>query len=230
MTYTEFINKHKGKGVDYDGTAGVQCVDLAKCYMHEVFGMNPGTWGDAHCYFDNFNNIPALKANFTRIANTPSFVPQKGDIMVWASSLSKGGWGHIAICTGEGNTTYFYSYDQNWTGKHDACTRIKHNYNHVLGVLRPKDQTKVTGSKAKTTAATATETEELLTFKVTASALRYRASASLSGKTVGTLKQGTKVQAVKGWGRTKDGLTWYKIKLGSKYYYCAAKYLEYVSG
>lgn len=94
----------------------------------------------------NFNNISALTKNFTRIANTPDFVPQKGDIVVWAPSLN-GGWGHIAIATGEGNTTYFYSYDQNWTGNHDACKMVKHNYNHVYGVLRPKDQTKVTGVK-----------------------------------------------------------------------------------
>ena len=146
ITYAEFVKKYNGKAKDYDGVAGVQCVDLIKYYLKEVFGLNPGAWGDAHCYYDNFNNISALKNNFTRIANTPSFVPQKGDIVVWAPSLN-GGWGHIAIATGEGNTTYFYSYDQNWTGRHDACAKIKHNYNHVCGVLRPKDQTKVTGVK-----------------------------------------------------------------------------------
>ena len=145
-TYTEFIKKYNGKAKDYDGVAGVQCVDLIKYYLKEVFGINPGAWGDAHCYYDNFNNISALTKNFVRIANTPSFVPQKGDIVVWAPSLN-GGWGHIAIATGEGNTTYFYSYDQNWMGNHDACTKIKHNYNHVYGVLRPKDQAKVTGVK-----------------------------------------------------------------------------------
>lgn len=145
-TYAEFIKKYNGKAKDYDGVAGVQCVDLIKYYLKEVFGLNPGAWGDAHCYYDNFNNISALTKNFVRIANTPSFVPQKGDIVVWAPSLN-GGWGHIAIATGQGDTKCFYSHDQNWTGNHDACTKIKHNYNHVYGVLRPKDQTKVTGVK-----------------------------------------------------------------------------------
>lgn len=145
MTYDEFIKRHKGKAMDYDGAAGAQCVDLAKYYLNEVFGLKPGAWGDAHDYYDNFNSVSDLKNNFTRIANTPDFVPKKGDIVVWKSSLSSGGWGHIAIATGEGNTSYFYSYDQNWTGRHDACTKIKHNYNHLAGVLRPKDQTKVNG-------------------------------------------------------------------------------------
>lgn len=146
ITYAEFIKKYNGKAKDYDGVAGVQCVDFIKYYLKEVFGLNPGAWGDAHCYYDNYNNLSLLKKNFIRIANTPDFVPQKGDIVVWAPSLN-GGWGHIAIATGEGNTTYFCSYDQNWTGNHDACKMVKHNYNHVYGVLRPKDQTKVTGVK-----------------------------------------------------------------------------------
>lgn len=156
ITYAEFIKKYNGKAKDYDGVAGVQCVDLIKYYLKEVFGLNPGAWGDAHCYYDNFNNISALAKNFTRIANTPSFVPQKGDIVVWSPSLN-GGWGHIAIATGEGNTTYFYSYDQNWYGNHDACKMVKHNYNHVYGVLRPKDKTKVTGVKKSSSTKTVAE-------------------------------------------------------------------------
>ena len=141
MTFDEFIKTYNGKKIDYDGVCGVQCVDLIKLYLLKCFNILPGSWGNAHAYFDNFNNISELKNNFTRIANTPKFVPQKGDIAVWGKSLN-GNYGHIAICTGEGNTTYFYSYDQNWTGRHDACTKIKHNYSHFLGVLRPKPTAK----------------------------------------------------------------------------------------
>jgi hypothetical protein len=147
-TYNQFIKDHNGKAVDYDGVAGAQCVDLAKCYLKEVFGIKPGAWGDAHAYYDNFSSIPALKENFTRIANTPDFVPKKGDIAVWKSSLSSGGWGHIAICTGEGDTNHFYSYDQNWNGRHDPCTKIRHTYDHFAGVLRPKDQSRIVPQKS----------------------------------------------------------------------------------
>lgn len=147
MNYESFIKTHINKAMDYDGAAGAQCVDLIKYYLDEVFGIKPGAWGNAHDYYDNFNSYPDLVKNFTRIANTPEFVPKKGDIAVWKSSLSSGGWGHVAICTGEGDTSYFCSYDQNWTGNHDACTKIRHNYSHFAGVLRPKDQTKVSGEK-----------------------------------------------------------------------------------
>ena len=140
MTYDEFIKKHNGVAVNYDGAAGKQCVDLATAYFNEVFGSGiKNFWYDAHHFWDLFDKNTWLKANFTKVKNTPSFVPKKGDVAIWSGTLN-GGWGHIAICTGEGNTKYFYSYDQNWTGRNDPCTKIKHNYNHVLGVLRPKNQ------------------------------------------------------------------------------------------
>lgn len=146
MTYDEFIKKHVGKAVDYDGAAGKQCVDLAEAYFDEVFDSGiTNFWYDAKHFYTLFDSNKWLKANFTRIANTPVFVPQKGDVAVWGGDLSSGNWGHIAICTGEGDTTYFYSYDQNWTGNGDPCTKVRHNYRAFLGVLRPKDQSKITG-------------------------------------------------------------------------------------
>ena len=57
-----------------------------------------------------------LNNNFEKIPNTPEFVPEKGDIMVWNEKRGKGA-GHVAICTGEGNTKEFYSYDLNWNNK-----------------------------------------------------------------------------------------------------------------
>lgn len=141
MNYQEFINTYNGKSIDYDGVAGVQCVDFAKIYLDKVFGIKAGAWGNAHAYYDNYNNIAELKNNFDRIANTPSFIPQKGDICVWSTSLN--GYGHISIATGEGNTNTFYTYDQNWNGK--TIKKVAHNYRCFLGVLRAKDQTKITG-------------------------------------------------------------------------------------
>lgn len=143
MNYDEFIKKHNGVAVDYDGAAGRQCVDLATAYFNEVFGSGiKNFWYDAHHFWDLFDKNTWLKANFIKVKNTPSFVPKKGDVAIWSGTLN-GGWGHIAICTGEGNTSYFYSYDQNWTGRNDPCTRVYHNYNHVFGVLRPKNQSAI---------------------------------------------------------------------------------------
>lgn len=141
MNYQEFINTYNGKSFDYDGVAGVQCVDLAKMYLDKVFGIRPGAWGNAKDYYENFNNLP-LRSNFTRIANTASFVPAKGDIVVWGAGLGNK-YGHIAVATGEGNTHQFYSYDLNWGSK--SVHKVLHNYKGFLGVLRAKDQNKING-------------------------------------------------------------------------------------
>lgn len=141
MTFDEFVKKYKGKGVNFDKLYGVQCFDLANQFNRDVIGCGMFIGLHAYMIYTNFDSQP-VKKYFTKIANTPSFVPKKGDIVVWGKSLN-GEDGHVAIATGEGNKSYFYSYDQNWLGKNDPCTRIYHNYNHVLGVLRPKNQSAI---------------------------------------------------------------------------------------
>ena len=39
MDFDEFVNAYLGKATDYDGTYGVQCVDLIKQYADSVFGV-----------------------------------------------------------------------------------------------------------------------------------------------------------------------------------------------
>ena len=133
-----FLKLYLGKGIDYDGKYGVQCVDLIKKLLNFWLGIKPGSWGDAHAYYDNFNAHKELTDNFVKIANTPSFVPKRGDIVVWHKRL--GGTGHIAIATGEGDTKHFHSWDQNWGYAHEPMTRKRHDYSNVLGVLRVNNQ------------------------------------------------------------------------------------------
>lgn len=143
MIFDDFVKKYLGKSVDYDKAHGVQCFDLANQYCKDIVGCCGFSGLYAHMIYNNFNAQPN-RSYFTRFANTPEFIPKKGDIAVWSASLN-GKAGHVAICTGEGDTQYFYSLDQNWTGNNDPMTKVKHNYNCVLGFLRPKDQTKVNG-------------------------------------------------------------------------------------
>ena len=39
MTFDSFVKRFIGKAVDYDGVSGVQCVDLVKLYLYNVFGI-----------------------------------------------------------------------------------------------------------------------------------------------------------------------------------------------
>ncbi len=74
--------------------------------MYSVF--RAGAWGNARDYWLDFNSHKIMKENFTKIKNTPEFVPKKGDILVWSGDISiKNNYGHIAIATGEGDTHYF---------------------------------------------------------------------------------------------------------------------------
>lgn len=135
--YENFINEVNGKSFDYDKVSGIQCVDLIKIYLKECFNLNvPNGFGNAIAYYNDYNNKKLLTTNFERIPNTPSFIPKKGDIMVWNEKRGKGA-GHVAICTGIGDTKNFYSYDLNWNGS-KKVKEVKHDYKNVLGVLRYK--------------------------------------------------------------------------------------------
>lgn len=136
MTFKEYVSKNLGKSIDFDGVYGIQCCDLVNDYMQKCFNIftyYPCNF-NAQQYFTHFNEVPALVKNFTKISNTPEFVPMQGDICVFKSSDNIG---HISIAAGEGNTSYFYSYDQNWNG-HKYVAKEKHNYTNFLGVLRYK--------------------------------------------------------------------------------------------
>ena len=198
MNYNEFINTYNGKSFDYDGTAGVQCVDLIKMYLNKVFGLTPGAWGNAKDYYENYNNNSVLKANFDRIANTSSFVPQKGDIAVFGSGLGNT-YGHICIATGEGDTHNFYSYDLNWNGK--TVHKVQHNYKGFLGVLRTKDQSKVGGSTSSSVG----------TKKVFAVKTNIREKPSLSG-IAHLYKANTTVEILEENVANADGYIWDKVR------------------
>lgn len=144
MNFDEFVTKYKGKRIEFDNVSYYQCVDLVKFYARDVLGLKFGAFGNAKDYFYNYRLTPTLYDNFTKIANTATFVPIKGDIVIWKN----GKYGHIAVATGEGNTSWFKSFDQNY-GIDKRCRIVKHNYKGFLGVLRPNNQNAIVGNLYK---------------------------------------------------------------------------------
>ena len=151
MTYDEFEKKYFGKAVDYDGVAGVQCVDLADQFLENVFGITGVYVGSARDLWHRFYAFPVLVKAFNAVPNTSSLVVKKGDIVIWDG----GSWGHVAIGTGRGNKDWFESIEQNTLGRHEKTQKVKHYFTNrtgvdgcypVLGVLRAKDQSKVSGT------------------------------------------------------------------------------------
>lgn len=154
MTFDKWVKQNIGRGIDYDGAYGVQCVDLAKHYIKNVLGVKPESIGNAIEYYNKRKTSEYLTKNFKWIDNTAEFIPKKGDLCVFTS---RSGNGHISVATGEGTTSYFYSYDQNFPkAKHEPMTLIKHSYNSFLGVLRPKNQANIGADKKMPTPSTKT--------------------------------------------------------------------------
>ena len=139
MNYDEFEKKYLGKPVDFDGVAGVQCVDLVDQYLKDCFGIT-GVWcNGAKDLYNHFGTYDALVKAFDRVPNTPDLIVRKGDIVIWGG----GSWGHTGIGTGEGNTNWFKTLEENTLGQHEPTQIVKHWFNNdicnpCLGVLRPK--------------------------------------------------------------------------------------------
>lgn len=128
------------RGPVYDGVH--QCLAWAAFYSGAIGNASFLPTPVSNGARDVYEQFPApLPSQYTRIPNDAAFVPQKGDIVVW-TGMPGNSYGHIAVANGVGNTSTFQSYDQNWS-RGQAVTLITHNYNYVLGVLRPKNLTQV---------------------------------------------------------------------------------------
>lgn len=136
MTIDQFFTAWNNKGLDADKVYKFQCVDVFLQYDHDVVG-GPSTRGNAIDYWTKYPTD-----FFDRIANNPNNFPQKGDVVIWGTGVGKNG--HIAVCS-SANADSFVSFDQNWPLNIDkdgnglgVCHFQAHNYNSVLGWLRPK--------------------------------------------------------------------------------------------
>ena len=207
LNYDQFQAKYLGKAVDYDGVAGVQCVDIADQYFKDCFGIT-GVWvNGARDFYNNFYNYPALVNAFNRVPNTRDLIIAKGDVVIWGG----GTWGHVAIGNGQGNIDWFVSLEENTRGMHEKTQLITHYFNGysaddgcnpVLGVLRPKDQKRIQGN-----------TDTYKTYYANdPNGVNYRQIPN--GKVMGTYKYGEAVSVLVGSDTMNGGLTWVKAKNG----------------
>jgi hypothetical protein len=126
--------KWNGKYVDTDNAYGAQCMDLMHQYIIEVLGLSDQSILAAACAKDVYINFPIVKGHeyFVQIGNTPTGIPDNGDLVFWGNST----YGHVAIFI-SGDTNNFTSFDQNYpTGS--FCLAQGHTYANVLGWLRYK--------------------------------------------------------------------------------------------
>lgn len=128
MTLQEFANVYNHRTV-----GNGQCPALVNRYMLDVLGIEPGFFGDAHNYYDEYEDSAFLRENFIKIpVGTKRLEP--GDIVVWNTNVAPP-YGHVDICYEDVTTTSFTSFSQNW-GTPLECSFVVHNYTNVLGYLR----------------------------------------------------------------------------------------------
>ncbi len=132
-TQQESVNWAKsqiGKGLDYDGAYGNQCVDLIAYYYKYLGATTPG--GDASAY--QWNNLPS---GWQRLYGTY----QPGDIAVWkpnfsyAGGYSTGSAGHVGIITAVSGSSVTV-VNQNFAGK-AYCTQNSFPTAVLSCVIRP---------------------------------------------------------------------------------------------
>lgn len=106
-------------------------MDLMHQYVVEVLGQTDGRILAAPAAKDVWNTNVYGKDKFDAIPNTPTGVPQKGDIILFGTEV--GQYGHVAIVISADVNTVT-TFDQNWNG-HQYCEKITHKYGGAQGVL-----------------------------------------------------------------------------------------------
>lgn len=130
ISFDALIKKYTGKIVDNDGVYPGQCMDLFHVYCKQVLGFkSPGAPAAADMW------IKYSPKQFTRIPNTPTGVPKKGDVMIWKKGY--GAYGHIAIVI-SGTTKNFTCFSQNDPIGSKCHLQPYPTYRYVLGWLHPK--------------------------------------------------------------------------------------------
>ena len=104
--YKNFAQKRLGKRVDYDGSYGFQCTDLAKQYISE--GLEFGKIGALGNAKDMPNN--PFFSSWEKIKGMNNIM--QGDIII----SSHGPYGHVAVVDHVLNGKV-YVLEQNWSGK-----------------------------------------------------------------------------------------------------------------
>lgn len=122
MTIQEAVNwcnSQVGKGLDFDGLYGAQCVDFFNFYYQFITGRSP---------FQDASGVAGAKdlwsvnwPNFTKVANNPNDpnqLPPQGAILIYDGALpGSGGYGHVAVVD-YATTSQVMVWDQNWGGQY----------------------------------------------------------------------------------------------------------------
>ena len=124
-----------------DKTNIYQCFDLAYLWIF-CLGIPKASISHLYAYQIYTQPTALTRQYFDLIPNTPTGVPQAGDLVVWNTGFG-GIAGHVAVCSSDADVNRFKSLDQNFPVGSN-CHLQEHNYTGVVGWLRPKLQAPTT--------------------------------------------------------------------------------------
>ena len=149
MTLQEFVDKYKGKPVDFDGVYGAQCVDLARQYFKDVWELpkQPESVVGAADFFFKHDSRPLQRELCRCIPYSGTAQPPIGSLVIFKSAGSNK-FGHIAICieaTPHGMNTFEQDGIANAKaleeGREQKGAYIGHwNYDRLVGWLIKKEK------------------------------------------------------------------------------------------
>lgn len=126
MTYQEFVKKYDGKYVDFDGSYGNQCWDLAQFYFTEVLNL-PSSILSGCGLVSNMLYPPKRDVLNQYFDEVPTNQMMQGDVCIWE-------YGHIAIFDRwDGSNCWYFSQNPN------PCQIMKINSNG-LHAFRKKEE------------------------------------------------------------------------------------------
>jgi len=98
VNLNDFVDRYKGKPVDFDGAHGAQCVDLVRQYFKEVWELQKQPEGvvGAQDFFYKHDSRPIQKNLVDCRAYTKTGRPPAGSVVVFKSTGSNQ-YGHIGV-------------------------------------------------------------------------------------------------------------------------------------
>ncbi|PNZ27376.1 amidase [Staphylococcus rostri] len=135
----KWINNSVGKQYDFDKYAGYQCYDHVNAYFYYMTGLVLHGLYAKNIAIDNAKTLANVATVYN---NTPEFLPQAGDIVVFNGSYGNG-CGHVALVS-QATLDSFEVVEQNWLGGGfvngapgwEAATRRWHYYDNPMTFIR----------------------------------------------------------------------------------------------
>nr|DAK16797.1 MAG TPA: SH3 domain protein [Caudoviricetes sp.] len=184
MTATEFYNKYNGRGIDIDGAAGVQCVDLFKAFTKDNYGIY--NYNCTNGYANGLWIYRKDKPYYNKFVEVSLNNLQNGDWVFWDKGSKDCKNSHVAMYY---NGSFF---GQNQDSRRIACLK-NISLNGALGALRPKEYVKVNTS--------------IIKYVFNCTSLNVRTSPN--GKIVNSIANKTAVRVYEvrdNWARIQEGM------------------------